>query len=77
MRTGNLFFSSVMPGRTAIAEAPKKSGSRSRKCSGPATGPSRLTLYPVLVLNSNPKYLYAAFTDSKQVREPDLRITLN
>ena len=41
-----------------------------------ATGPSRLTLYPVLVLNSNPKYLYAAFTDSKQVREPDLRITL-
>ena len=41
-----------------------------------ATGPSRLTLYPVQVLNSSPKYLYAAFTDSKQVREPDLRITL-
>ena len=42
-----------------------------------ATGPSRITLYPVLVVNSNPKYLYAAFTDNnKKVREPDLRITL-
>lgn len=42
-----------------------------------ATGPSRLTLSAVLVVNSKPKYIYAAFTDdSKQVRESDLRITL-
>jgi hypothetical protein len=44
----------------------------------PAKGtPFRIRLFPVLVITSNPKYFYAAFTnDSKQAREPELRIEL-